>query len=76
MHLCSRILYGCLQGRSHRLPREAQSPENGLLRNTFGPQHQLTVTVLASISVKMNSPPSKSAFMYRRALGKEVGNPS
>ena len=30
--------------------------------------NQLTVTVLASISVNMNSPPSKSPFRYNSAL--------
>lgn len=40
--------------------------------NNFSGSGLLTVTVLASISVKMNSPPSKSSFIYRSALyGKE-----
>lgn len=33
----------------------------------------LTVTVLASISVNMNSPPSKSPFRYNSALETEGG---
>lgn len=33
--------------------------------------NRLTVTVLASISVNMNSPPSKSPFRYNSALKKE-----
>lgn len=36
-------------------------------------ENRLTVTVLASISVNMNSPPSKSPLRYNRALGKEEG---
>lgn len=28
---------GCLQRRRHRLPGESQSPEHGLLRNSFWP---------------------------------------
>lgn len=39
--------------------------------NKFARIDLLTVTVLASISVNMNSPPSKSSFIYRRALQEE-----
>lgn len=35
-------------------------------------EDRLTVTVLASISVNMNSPPSKSPFRYNSALGERV----
>lgn len=35
-------------------------------------ENRLTVTVLASISVNMNSPPSKSPFKYKSALGKRM----
>lgn len=35
-------------------------------------RHRLTVTVLASISVNMNSPPSKSPFRYNSALKKRT----
>lgn len=42
--------------------------------NTFTAGGLLTVTVLASISVNMNSPPSKSSFIYRRALQAERQN--
>lgn len=35
-------------------------------------EDRLTVTVLASISVNMNSPPSKSPFRYNSALGERM----
>lgn len=35
-------------------------------------ENRLTVTVLASISVNMNSPPSKSPFRYNSALKKRA----
>lgn len=35
-------------------------------------ENRLTVTVLASISVNMNSPPSKSPFRYNSALRKRA----
>lgn len=46
--------------------------ENDRVHSRWCAANRLTVTVLASISVNMNSPPSKSPLRYKSALGRRM----